>query len=148
MHLWPQPRRTLAMMINAPRRKRTLPTPAFAGAFEALGHQHLVCSLHLARPNRVAILGDMGVIHATAVVVEITRCPSNFRTASPLSEQCRSIYHSADTLGIVAKSMALGLINLFPGSKDCPAPSARWKPVTHLRVRHKSGFVWRDLANA
>ena len=75
-----------------------------------MGHQHLVCGLHLAGPDRVAFLGDMVVIHATAVVAEVVQYLSNFLTASPLSQQIsEGIYHFADTLGIVAKNMALGL---------------------------------------
>ena len=87
-----------------------IPAPALTGAFEAMGHQHLVCSLHLAGPNRVAFLGEMVVIHATAAVAEVTQCLSNFLTASPLSQQIsEGIHHFADTVGIVAKNMALGL---------------------------------------
>ena len=50
-----------------------------------MGHQHLVYSLNLAGPDRVAILGDVVEIHATAVVAEVTSRLSNFRTASTLS---------------------------------------------------------------
>ena len=80
------------------------------GAFKARGHQHFVCSFDLAGSDRVTILGDMVVIHATAVVAEVTQCLLNFRTASVLLQQISErIYLFADTLGIVAKSMALGL---------------------------------------
>ena len=81
-----------------------------------MGHQHLVCSLHLAGPDRVAFLGDMVVIHATAVVAEVAQYHSNFLTATPLSQQIsEGIYHFADTIGIVAKNLALGLKPFFTG---------------------------------
>ena len=58
----------------------------------------------------------MVVIHATAVVAEVTQCLSNFRLASPLSYQIpEGIYHFVDTVGIAAKSMALALKPLGTG---------------------------------
>ena len=81
-----------------------------------MGHQHLVCGLHLAGPDRVAFLGEMVVIHATAVVAEVAQYLSNFLTASPLSQQIsEGIYHFADTIGIAAKNTALGLKPFFSG---------------------------------
>ena len=103
-----------------------IPDPVLAGAFKALGHQHLACSLHLAGPDRTAILGDMVVIHATSIVEEVTQCLLDFRTASYLSQQMpESIYHSADTLGIVTKSYGA-----WPFTILLPAP----KPVRHHRL--------------
>ena len=92
-------------------------------------HQHLVCGLHLAGPDRVAFLGEMVVIHATAVVAEVTQCLANFRLASPLSQQIpEGIYHFVDTVGTAGKNTALAL-----------------KPLgTGLFVRHRG----RELAYA
>ena len=76
-----------------------IPAPALTESFEAMGLQHLVCSLQLTGPAQVAILGDMVEIHATAVVAEVLQCLSSFRTASHLSQQMsEGFYRSADTL--------------------------------------------------
>ena len=61
--------------------------------------------------------------HATAVVTEVTQCLAKFRLASPLSYQIpEGIYHFVDTVGIVAKNMALRLkpfgTGLFIGPKS------------------------------
>ena len=53
-----------------------------------MGHQHLVCSIHLAGLDQVAFLGDMVVIHATAVVAEVA---NTFRI-SALPRPFRSRY--------------------------------------------------------
>ena len=100
----PYPRLCRSDQISvAHERKKPLTAitaPALAGTFEALGHQHIVCSLHLAGPDRVAILCDIVEIHATGVVAGVTQCLLNFRPASLLSWQIpEGIYQFIDTVG-------------------------------------------------
>ena len=105
-----------------------------------MGHQHLVCSLHLAGPVRVAFLGDIEVIHATAVVAEVAQYLSNFLTASPLSQQISEcIYHFADTIGIVSNNMALGLKPFWywPVTTQVPWPRSTGEDFLFLSIAYK-----------
>ena len=64
-----------------------------------MGHQHLVCGFHLAGPGRVAFLGDMVVIHGTAVVAKVAQYLSPRSTVkcdiSMLRAGCLDLQHVA-----------------------------------------------------